>query len=211
MALFVLVPLCFARSTSWRFMTSTTRLRDMMLTCRIFSRTPYSFDITNQILSTTGRSFKGSGLVRFAEGLVYDAQNTFKRSVAVTDKRSCCPGCDDQRYNQSPLQSRKRLEKQRQLPFPHAHQLGVVGVRVSHMQHASRDPTPRADWVIPRCQERGLSARHTVAMLEYHERQIFTGPPENTRDHVMQASKALAAGEWKKATHFIHSIKICRI
>jgi translation initiation factor 3 subunit C len=45
-------------------------------------------------------------------------------------------------------------------------------------------------------------------MLEYHERQIFTGPPENTRDHVMQASKALAAGEWKKATAFIHSIKI---
>merc|ERR1712000_591436 len=34
------------------------------------------------------------------------------------------------------------------------------------------------------------------------------GPPENTRDHVMQASKALAAGEWKKATEFIHSIKI---
>jgi translation initiation factor 3 subunit C len=45
-------------------------------------------------------------------------------------------------------------------------------------------------------------------MLEYHERQIFTGPPENTRDHVMQASKALAAGEWKKSTTFIHSIKI---
>jgi translation initiation factor 3 subunit C len=45
-------------------------------------------------------------------------------------------------------------------------------------------------------------------MLEYHERQIFTGPPENTRDHVMQASKALAAGEWKKSTDFIHSIKI---
>ena len=45
-------------------------------------------------------------------------------------------------------------------------------------------------------------------MLEYHERQIFTGPPENTRDHVMQASKALAAGEWKKAADFITSIKI---
>lgn len=45
-------------------------------------------------------------------------------------------------------------------------------------------------------------------MLEYHERQIFTGPPENTRDHVMQASKSLAAGEWKKAAEYITSIKI---
>ena len=45
-------------------------------------------------------------------------------------------------------------------------------------------------------------------LLEYHERQIFTGPPENTRDHVMQASKALSAGEWKKAAEFINSIKI---
>jgi translation initiation factor 3 subunit C len=45
-------------------------------------------------------------------------------------------------------------------------------------------------------------------LLEYHERQIFTGPPENTRDHVMQASKALAAGEWRKSADFINSIKI---
>jgi translation initiation factor 3 subunit C len=45
-------------------------------------------------------------------------------------------------------------------------------------------------------------------MLEYHERQIFTGPPENTRDHVMQAAKALAAGEWKKSSELIHAIKI---
>ncbi|KAM0215222.1 hypothetical protein ACHAQD_008414 [Fusarium lateritium] len=32
-------------------------------------------------------------------------------------------------------------------------------------------------------------------MLEYHERQIFTGHPENTRDHMMQVSKALTASE----------------
>ena len=45
-------------------------------------------------------------------------------------------------------------------------------------------------------------------LLEFHERQIFTGPPENTRDHVMQASRALAAGEWKKSVELINSIKI---
>jgi translation initiation factor 3 subunit C len=45
-------------------------------------------------------------------------------------------------------------------------------------------------------------------MLEYTERQVFTGPPENTRDHVMQASRALAAGEWKKSSSLINAIKI---
>ena len=45
-------------------------------------------------------------------------------------------------------------------------------------------------------------------MLEYTERQVFTGPPENTRDHVMQAAKALAQGEWKRCIDLISKIGI---
>ena len=45
-------------------------------------------------------------------------------------------------------------------------------------------------------------------MLEYTERQVFTGPPENTRDHVMQAAKALAQGDWKRCTDLISKIGI---
>jgi translation initiation factor 3 subunit C len=44
--------------------------------------------------------------------------------------------------------------------------------------------------------------------LEYNERQVFVGPPENTRDHVMQASKALSQGDWKKARILIEKIKV---
>ena len=44
--------------------------------------------------------------------------------------------------------------------------------------------------------------------LEKHEREIFIGPPENTRDHIMQASRALAAGDWKKSVELISAIKI---
>ena len=31
-----------------------------------------------------------------------------------------------------------------------------------------------------------------------YSRQVFTGPPENTRERVMAASKALLDGDWKK-------------
>lgn len=44
--------------------------------------------------------------------------------------------------------------------------------------------------------------------LEFQERQVFTGPPENTRDHIVAASRALAAGDWKKSVELIKAIKI---
>ena len=37
---------------------------------------------------------------------------------------------------------------------------------------------------------------------------MFTGPPETTRDHIMQASRALQNGEWEKCRDLIQSIKI---
>ncbi|KAG0011074.1 Translation initiation factor 3 subunit c [Podila clonocystis] len=45
-------------------------------------------------------------------------------------------------------------------------------------------------------------------MLDYNSRQVFTGPPENTRDHIMGAAKALASGEWQKSIELINAIKI---
>ena len=44
--------------------------------------------------------------------------------------------------------------------------------------------------------------------LDYANRQVFTGPPENKRDHVMQATKALQAGDWQKCVELVHSIKV---
>jgi translation initiation factor 3 subunit C len=45
-------------------------------------------------------------------------------------------------------------------------------------------------------------------LLDFADRQVFTGPPESTRDHIMQASKALQDGEWEKCRDLIQSIKI---
>ncbi|KAJ7432466.1 hypothetical protein B0H11DRAFT_2380759 [Mycena galericulata] len=45
-------------------------------------------------------------------------------------------------------------------------------------------------------------------LLDFADRQVITGPPESTRDHIMQASKAFQDGEWEQCRDLIQSIKI---
>lgn len=163
------------------------------------------FDVLSQILYN--RTLVQVGLCAFRKGLVYEAQNTLQEICGSgRQKELLAQGVMLQRYNQvSPEQ--ERLEKQRQLPF-HMHiNLELLECVYLTCSMLLEIPLLAQTGSSPDVRKRVISKTYR-RMLEYHERQIFTGPPENTRDHVMQASKALAAGEWKKSTTFIHNIKI---
>lgn len=45
-------------------------------------------------------------------------------------------------------------------------------------------------------------------LLEFADRQAFAGPPESTRDCVVQATRALLAGEWERCKELVIGIKI---
>ncbi|QRV94424.1 eukaryotic translation initiation factor 3 subunit 8 [Ceratobasidium sp. AG-Ba] len=45
-------------------------------------------------------------------------------------------------------------------------------------------------------------------LLEFADRQAFAGPPESTRDCVVQATRALLAGEWERCKELVTGIKI---
>jgi len=45
-------------------------------------------------------------------------------------------------------------------------------------------------------------------LLDQADKSAFMGPPENTRDHIIKASKAMQAGEWEKARDLIVSVKV---
>lgn len=178
--------------------------RDMMLMSHLQENIP-NFDVQTQILYN--RTLVQVGLCAFRKGLVYDAQNTLQEICGSgRQKELLAQGVMMQRYNQvSPEQ--ERLEKQRQLPF-HMHiNLELLECVYLTCSMLLEIPLLAQTGSSPDVKKRVISKTYR-RMLEYHERQIFTGPPENTRDHVMQASKALAAGEWKKSITFIHSIKI---
>ncbi|TDZ37024.1 Eukaryotic translation initiation factor 3 subunit C [Colletotrichum spinosum] len=180
------------------------KARDMMLMSHLQENIP-NFDVTSQILYN--RTLVQVGLCAFRKGLVYDAQNTLQEICGSgRQKELLAQGVMIQRYSQvSPEQ--EKLEKQRQLPF-HMHiNLELLECVYLTCSMLLEIPLLAQTGSSPDVRKRVISKTYR-RMLEYHERQIFTGPPENTRDHVMQASKALAAGEWKKSTNFIHSIKI---
>ncbi|KAL0931071.1 eukaryotic translation initiation factor 3 subunit 8 [Colletotrichum truncatum] len=180
------------------------KARDMMLMSHLQENIP-NFDVTSQILYN--RTLVQVGLCAFRKGLVYDAQNTLQEICGSgRQKELLAQGVMIQRYSQvSPEQ--EKLEKQRQLPF-HMHiNLELLECVYLTCSMLLEIPLLAQTGSSPDVKKRVISKTYR-RMLEYHERQIFTGPPENTRDHVMQASKALAAGEWKKSINFIHSIKI---
>ncbi|PKS10032.1 hypothetical protein jhhlp_004657 [Lomentospora prolificans] len=180
------------------------KARDMSLMSHLQETIP-NFDIQTQILYN--RTVVQVGLCAFRKGLVYDAQNTLQEVCGSgRQKEFLAQGVIIQRHNQiSPEQ--EKLEKQRQLPF-HMHiNLELLECVYLTCSMLLEIPLLAQTGSSPDIRKRVISKTYR-RMLEYHERQIFTGPPENTRDHVMQASKALAAGEWKKAISFIHAIKI---
>lgn len=180
------------------------KARDMMLMSHL-QESISNFDINSQILFN--RTLVQVGLCAFRAGLVYEAQNTLQEICGSgRQKELLAQGVMIQRYNQvSPEQ--ERLERQRQLPF-HMHiNLELLECVYLTCSMLLEIPLLAQTGSSPDIKKRVISKTYR-RMLEYHERQIFTGPPENTRDHVMQASKALAAGEWQKAIEFIHSIKI---
>ena len=45
-------------------------------------------------------------------------------------------------------------------------------------------------------------------VLKMSEKQTLTGPPESMREHVVAASKAMKAGDWKKCSGFIINEKM---
>jgi len=180
------------------------RARDMMLMSHL-QEAIATFDVNTQILFN--RTLVQVGLCAFRAGLVYEAQNSLQEICGSNrQKELLAQGVQMQRYSQiTPEQ--ERLERQRQLPF-HMH-INLELLECVYLTCSMLLEIPLLAQIgsSPDIKKRVISKTYR-RLLEYHERQIFTGPPENTRDHVMQASKALAAGEWKKSAEYINSIKI---
>lgn len=56
-----------------------------------------------------------------------------------------------------------------------------------------------------------MLSRHFRKHSDAYERQAFLGPPENTRDHVMAASRSLAAGDWAACYELLAGLPVWQL
>ncbi|KAK5104979.1 Translation initiation factor 3 subunit c [Lithohypha guttulata] len=180
------------------------RARDLMLMSHLTENIA-SFDVSTQILFN--RTLVQIGLCAFRAGLCYEAQGVLQEICGSgRQKELLAQGVMMQRYS-TVTPEQERLERQRQLPF-HMHiNLELLECIYLTCSMLLEIPLLAQTGSSPDVRKRIISKTFR-RMLEYAERQVFQGPPENTRDHVMQAAKALAQGEWKKCQELINKIQI---
>lgn len=177
--------------------------RDMLLMSHL-QESIHSADVATQILYN--RTVVQLGLCAFRSGLIKEAQATLQ-DIFTTQrvKELLAQGVHQQRY-QVLTPEQERAEKQRQLPF-HMH-INTELLEAAFLVSSMLVEIPLLASIDSEEMKRKAISKPFRRLLDFADRQVFTGPPESTRDHIMQASKALQDGEWEQCRDLIQSIKI---
>jgi len=177
--------------------------RDMLLMSHL-QESIHSADVATQILYN--RTVVQLGLCAFRSGLVKEAQATLQEIVSTQRvKELLAQGVHQQRY-QVLTPEQEKTEKQRQLPF-HMH-INTELIEAAFLVSSMLVEIPLLASIDNEELKRKAISKPFRRLLDFADKQVFTGPPESTRDHIMQASKALQDGAWERCRDLIQSIKI---
>ncbi|CAO3675825.1 unnamed protein product [Rhizopus stolonifer] len=176
--------------------------RDLLLMSHV-QDSIHQADIATQILYN--RAMVQLGICAFREGLIKESHATLSEiQGSGRVKELLAQGVQTQRFNQTPTPEADASDRQRQLPF-HMH-INLELLECIFLTCSMLLEIPAQAQAGPN--NKKFISRPFRRLLDYNERQAFCGPPENTRDHIMSAAKALASGEWEKAKEYILAIKI---
>ncbi|KAH0827788.1 eukaryotic translation initiation factor 3 subunit 8 N-terminus-domain-containing protein [Lanmaoa asiatica] len=165
----------------------------------------HSADVATQILYN--RTVVQLGLCAFRCGLIKESQAMLQDIFATQRvKELLAQGVHQQRFQAQLTVEQERAERARQLPF-HMH-INTELLEAAFLVSSMLVEIPLLASIDSEEQKRKVISKPFRRLLDFADRQVFTGPPESTRDHIMQASKALQDGEWERCRDLIQSIKI---
>jgi len=178
--------------------------RDMLLMSHL-ADTIHQFDISTQILYN--RALVRCGICAFENELLHEAHSALMEIAAGARlKELLAQGVSSGRFNERNPEQEKQ-ERRRLVPY-HMH-INLELVEAIHLVCAMLLELPNLAHNAFDSKRRANAVSKTFRrLLDHFERQVFNGPPENIRDHVMSASQLLLEGKWSKAVKSIEAMPI---
>ena len=184
--------------------------RDLLLMSHLQDTISYT-DVPTQILFN--RMMAQLGLCAFRQGLIAESHDCLMEiCTGSRTKELLAQGIQNYQHNRGQNveknSQQEKLEKRRQMPY-HMH-INMELLECCHLTAAMllEIPNMASEYSTAHGSKNRVISKTFRRYMDYYDRQVFSGPPENTRDHVIAAAKALALGGWKQAQDLILKLNV---
>lgn len=179
--------------------------RDLLLMSHLQENIYDCGDVSTMVMFN--RMMVNLGMCAFRLGRIYDAHQCLSDVCSGRVRELLAQGVNTGRFSDKNAEQEK-AEKRRQVPY-HQH-INLDLLEACHLISAML-------LEVPNMASDGSSRRTRVisrTFRKFHDQynhQVFTGPPEQTRDFVMRAAKCLMKGDWKTCADLVTQLDVWQL